>query len=169
MSALVLVDEQAETLDALPIEVVLGEEPAGEVVRVGDPSFEAAIAEMRRAVNAVFVDDKIKGYILDIVFASRDPDEAGLDLAPLIAWGASPRATLALTQLARAEFALGGGLELALACGLLGALVTAFVGCETPKNGTTPRERRRAPQTRQTHATPSPSRIKPSSRCSVPI
>ncbi len=68
----------------------------------------AAISEMRSAVNAVFLDEKIKTYILDIVFASRDPEAAGLDLAPLIAWGASPRATLALTQLSRARALLKG-------------------------------------------------------------
>jgi len=68
----------------------------------------ASIREMRGAVNAVFVDEKIKSYILDIVFASRDPEEAGLDLGPLIAWGASPRATLALTQLSRARALLKG-------------------------------------------------------------
>ncbi|MDX2474861.1 MAG: AAA family ATPase [Candidatus Krumholzibacteria bacterium] len=66
------------------------------------------ISEMRAAVGTVFVDDKIKSYILDIVFASRDPEEAGLDLGPLIAWGASPRATLALTQLSRARALLKG-------------------------------------------------------------
>ena len=66
------------------------------------------IAEFRAAAESVFVDEKIKAYILDIVFASRDPEEAGLDLAPLISWGASPRATLALTQLARARALLRG-------------------------------------------------------------
>ncbi len=66
------------------------------------------LAEIRAAVNAVFVDEKIKSYVLDIVFASRDPESAGLKLAPLIAWGASPRATLALTQLARARALLRG-------------------------------------------------------------
>ena len=66
------------------------------------------MAEIRAAVNAVFVDEKIKTYILDLVFATRDPEAAGLKLAPLIAWGASPRATLALTQLARARALLRG-------------------------------------------------------------
>jgi len=61
------------------------------------------IKELRQAVAAVFIDEKIKTYILNIVFASRQPERFGLDLAPLIAYGASPRATLALTQLARAR------------------------------------------------------------------
>jgi MoxR-like ATPase len=76
-----------------------------EVDKVLDPE---SIQEIRQAVNAVFVDEKIKDYILEIVFASRDPEAAGLDLGPLIAWGASPRATLALTQLARARALLRG-------------------------------------------------------------
>ena len=66
------------------------------------------IKELRRAVSAVFIDEKIKTYILNIVFASRQPERFGLDLAPLIAYGASPRATLALTQLARARALLEG-------------------------------------------------------------
>ncbi len=76
-----------------------------DVGAVIDPT---GIREARGAVNAVFIDEKIKTYILDLVFASRDPEAAGLDLAPLIAWGASPRATLALTQLARAHALLRG-------------------------------------------------------------
>ena len=79
--------------------------PVPPVDRVLDP---AGIKEMRDAVGGVFVDEKIKSYILAIVFASRDPEAAGLDLAPLIAWGASPRATLALTQLGRARALLRG-------------------------------------------------------------
>ncbi len=76
-----------------------------EVDKVLDPE---AIQQMRQAVNTVFIDEKIKDYILEIVFASRDPEAAGLDLGPLISWGASPRATLALTQLARARALLRG-------------------------------------------------------------
>jgi MoxR-like ATPase len=66
------------------------------------------LAEIKAAVNAVFVDEKIKDYILDLVFASRDPERFGLDLGPLIAYGASPRATLALTQMARARALMRG-------------------------------------------------------------
>jgi len=90
-------------------ELVILERMAGravpEVSRVLSPE---SIREIRDAVNTVFVDEKIKSYILDIVFASRDPEAAGLDLAPLISWGASPRATLALTQLSRARALLRG-------------------------------------------------------------
>jgi MoxR-like ATPase len=63
----------------------------------------ADIEAIGAAAGRVFMDDKIKTYILNLVFATREPQRFGLDLAPLIAYGASPRATLALTQLARAR------------------------------------------------------------------
>ena len=62
----------------------------------------------RRAVDEVYVDDKIKEYILDIVFATRDPAQYNLDLADYLKYGASPRATLALTLGARAHAFLQG-------------------------------------------------------------
>jgi MoxR-like ATPase len=62
----------------------------------------------RRLVDQIYVDDKIKDYVVDLVFATRDPAAAGLDLAPLIEYGASPRATLALTLAAKAHAFLDG-------------------------------------------------------------
>jgi MoxR-like ATPase len=66
------------------------------------------ILKMRQVIREIYVDDKIKKYVVDIVFATRDPKTAGLDLAPLIAFGASPRATIYLIQAARAHAALRG-------------------------------------------------------------
>jgi MoxR-like ATPase len=64
----------------------------------------ADILKARKLVNEIYVDDKVKNYILDLVFATRAPAEAGLkDLQPLIQYGASPRASLFLTQAARAH------------------------------------------------------------------
>ncbi len=58
---------------------------------------------LREVVDAVYLDNKIRGYILDLVFATRDPRSAGLpDLADLISFGASPRATLFLARAAKA-------------------------------------------------------------------
>jgi MoxR-like ATPase len=55
-------------------------------------------------VKQVYVDDKIKQYIVDVVFATREPGSFGLErLKPLIAWGASPRASLFLLMAARAH------------------------------------------------------------------
>lgn len=68
----------------------------------------ADLAEFRRAIDAVYVDDKIKRYIVDIVHATRRPAEYGLDLAAYIQYGASPRATIFLTRAARALAFLEG-------------------------------------------------------------
>ena len=69
-----------------------------------------AIAAMREALDGVYCDEKVGDYILDLVFATRDPaSRKGLaDLAPLIALGASPRATLCLNLAARAHAMLRG-------------------------------------------------------------
>jgi MoxR-like ATPase len=66
------------------------------------------ILDARSVVDGVYVDDKIKEYVVDIVFATREPAAAGLDLGPLIEYGASPRATLALTLAAKAHALLEG-------------------------------------------------------------
>ena len=64
----------------------------------------AAILSARRIIDEIYVDDKIKDYILSIVFATRDPTAAGLPaLQNQIRYGASPRATLYLTMAARAH------------------------------------------------------------------
>ena len=58
---------------------------------------------LRGVVDQVYLDAKMKGYILDLVMATRDPRAAGLrDLVDLIAFGASPRATLYLARAAKA-------------------------------------------------------------------
>ncbi len=58
---------------------------------------------LREVVDSVYLDAKIKGYILDLVMATRDPRAAGMgDLVDLIAFGASPRATLFLARAAKA-------------------------------------------------------------------
>jgi MoxR-like ATPase len=58
---------------------------------------------LREVVDTVYLDGKIRNYILDLVTASREPRAAGLpDLADLISFGASPRATLYLARAAKA-------------------------------------------------------------------
>ncbi len=62
-----------------------------------------SVHRARKIVNKVYVDDKIEQYILDIVFATRDPKQYGLDqLSLLIQYGASPRATINLGLAAKA-------------------------------------------------------------------
>jgi MoxR-like ATPase len=90
-------------------ERIVLERMAGREIPSVRPVIEPSeIRELSGLVNSVFVDEKIKDYILDLVFATRDPKGAGLDIGPLIAYGASPRATLALTQVARARALLQG-------------------------------------------------------------
>jgi MoxR-like ATPase len=58
----------------------------------------------RRVVRDVYVDDRVKDYIVDVVFATREPQKKGMkELAPLIEYGASPRASIALNLAARAH------------------------------------------------------------------
>ncbi len=66
------------------------------------------IAEARRLVSEIFMDEKIKDYIIALVFATREPEQRGLDVADLITYGASPRATLYLAQAAKAHAFLRG-------------------------------------------------------------
>ncbi len=62
------------------------------------------IVRARSVVEQIYVDDKIKEYIVNIVFATRDPAGGGLkDLGDLIEYGASPRATIYLHLAARAH------------------------------------------------------------------
>jgi len=64
----------------------------------------AAIGRAREVVEQIYVDGRIKDYIVKLVFATREPAAAGMaDLAPLISFGASPRASIALVQAARAH------------------------------------------------------------------
>jgi MoxR-like ATPase len=62
------------------------------------------LLEARRVIQQVYVDDKVKDYIVNVVFATREPKKHGLkELAPLIEFGASPRASIALNLAARAH------------------------------------------------------------------
>ncbi len=58
---------------------------------------------MIRVLNTIYIDEKIKQYIVNIVFATREPSRYGIDsLSPLIRFGASPRASIFLAQTAKA-------------------------------------------------------------------
>ena len=61
------------------------------------------IMKARQVVDEIYVDEKIKNYVLDLVSATRAPGQFRLErLKPLIQYGASPRATLALVKAAQA-------------------------------------------------------------------
>ncbi|MHC4867743.1 MAG: AAA family ATPase [Planctomycetota bacterium] len=61
------------------------------------------IADVRAVVDEIYIDEKIKDYIVDIVCATRDPKKYGIDLGNFINYGASPRATIYLTVAAKAH------------------------------------------------------------------
>jgi MoxR-like ATPase len=66
------------------------------------------ILKLRRGIDEIYVDEKIKRYLVDIVHATRSPAEFGLDLGSYIQYGASPRATIFLTRAAKGQAFLEG-------------------------------------------------------------
>ena len=60
------------------------------------------ILRARKVVDQIYVDEKVKNYIVDIVHATRDPKAYKIDAAGLIEYGASPRATIYLTLAGKA-------------------------------------------------------------------
>jgi MoxR-like ATPase len=84
--------EEREIMDRVD---VLHEPEINAVVRRDE------ILQAREIVNQIYVDEKAKNYIVDIVQATRQPEAFGLDIAHLIEYGASPRATIYLQQAAR--------------------------------------------------------------------
>jgi len=93
-------EEERQILDRMA--VTKGEPTVKPVVTTDE------ILAARGLVDQIYVDDKIKDYIVSLVFATREPSAQGLDLGPLIQYGASPRATLALTLAAKANAFLNG-------------------------------------------------------------
>jgi MoxR-like ATPase len=62
----------------------------------------------RDVVNLVYMDEKVKDYIVDLVFATRKPEEYQLDTKDLVQYGASPRATIFLAKAAKAHAFING-------------------------------------------------------------
>ncbi len=68
----------------------------------------ADIKRLRALTDEIYMDEKVEDYIIGIVQATRTPDEYGLDVGPLILYGASPRATIYLAMASRAHALLQG-------------------------------------------------------------
>ena len=82
---------------------------SGEPIPIRNVATPQEIMAARHRISELYMDERIVDYIVDIVHATRAPTEAGLkDLAPLIEYGASPRATIALAQASRAHAFLRG-------------------------------------------------------------
>ena len=82
-----ILDRMAQTKKTFDVREVIGPED---------------IMAARKVVDEIYIDDKIKDYIVDVVDATRRPGEYGLEMSNLIAYGASPRATIYLTVAAKA-------------------------------------------------------------------
>lgn len=81
----------------------------GASTKVAPATSPEELLRMRALLDTIYLDDKVKGYIVDLVFATREPEQVGLaKLKPLILYGASPRASLALARTSRARAFLGG-------------------------------------------------------------
>jgi MoxR-like ATPase len=82
---------------------------SGDAIPVRQVTTPQAVMATRRRIADLYMDERIVDYIVQIVHTTRFPAESGLkDLAPLIEYGASPRATLALAQASRAHAFLRG-------------------------------------------------------------
>ena len=66
------------------------------------------ILEVRGVVDEIYIDDKIKDYIISIVHATREPETYGLELKDYINFGASPRASIFLALAAKAMAFING-------------------------------------------------------------
>ncbi len=76
----------------------------GEIATVRPVVEPAQILSARQVLNDLYIDERVENYIVDLVMATREPSRYRLaDLAPLIDFGASPRATINLNLAARAH------------------------------------------------------------------
>ena len=80
-------------------------ETKNEIQAVTEPS---DIIEIQKLVNRIYVDEKLQDYILEIIFATREPKVFGIDIEELIQYGASPRASIYLNQAVKAYAFLQG-------------------------------------------------------------
>jgi len=81
---------------------------AGTEISVGKVADISEIFICRDLVNDVYIDEKVKRYIVDLIFATREPERFALDIKPQIEFGASPRASIYLTMAAKAEAMMRG-------------------------------------------------------------
>jgi MoxR-like ATPase len=94
---------RAEERQVLDLMARTGPPPSAQAVVTPKEIFEA-----RKVVNDIYIDDKVKDYIVDVVCATREPETYKIQLQGMIQLGASPRATIALTLAAKAFAFLRG-------------------------------------------------------------
>lgn len=87
-------DEEKRIMERVAVE---GLTEPGEVIGLKE------IKKAQESVRSVYVDERIKDYVINIIFATRNPEEAGIkDMNRLIEYGASPRASIYMIETARA-------------------------------------------------------------------
>jgi len=91
--------EERQIMDRMTV----GETPTVQAVVTPEDMLRA-----RKVVTEIYIDEKVKDYIVDIVFATRRPEAYGLDITDLISYGASPRASIYLNLAAKAHAFLRG-------------------------------------------------------------
>ncbi len=78
-------------------------------IKINKTATPADIIRVKKVVNDLYVDEKVKNYVLDLVFATREPEKYKLgDLKNLISYGASPRASIYFIQAAKALAFING-------------------------------------------------------------
>ena len=101
----IIVDYPSKTEERKVVDSVL-DDIRREVQPVLEPQ---QLVEIKQTVSTLYMDDKVKDYVLDVVTATRRPEEFRLkELKPLIEYGASPRASINLCLAARANAFLAG-------------------------------------------------------------
>lgn len=93
-------EEEKEILDRMG---TLGPKPEPKAVLNADQILKA-----REVVNQIYIDEKIVNYILDIIFATRKPQDYGVNIKGLLQFGASPRASIAFKIASKAHAFLEG-------------------------------------------------------------
>jgi len=92
--------EEREIMDRMAV--------TDKVIEVDPVAAPEQILRARSVVNEIYIDEKVRDYIIDIVFATREPEAYGLDLGNFIEYGASPRASIYLNIAAKAYAFLQG-------------------------------------------------------------
>jgi MoxR-like ATPase len=99
-----LVDYPKREEERLILDRMVNDEP----IEVRTVVSRDELLRAREVVKRIYVDEKIKDYVLDLVRATREPTQYDMGIAPLISYGASPRATIYLTRAAKAHAFLRG-------------------------------------------------------------
>ena len=95
-------EEERKVMERIADHSLLGDQAGA--MKVNATTTTAELLDARKTIGHVYIDEKIKDYIIEVVTATRDPQRVGLsDLKDMIAHGASPRASIALNIASRAH------------------------------------------------------------------